>query len=1088
MVVTMHKMTSTNGVDYLLRSVAAGDGLRDLGTPLSRYYTEAGTPPGVWLGNGVALLGHDAVGRLAEGDTVTEDALRLLIGEARDPLTRLLLGKAPATYTKPPRHRAPDGRDASRGIAGRAGRATPRRQAVAGFDFTFSPPKSVSTLWGVADAGTQALIADAHHAAVRDILDVLERRVAVTRIGTNGVARVPVQGGVIAAAYDHYDSRTGDPQLHTHVVVANHVMGPDGVWRTLFGNPLHKATVALSEMYDAVLMDRLRDTLGVSWELRDKGRDRNAGWEITGVPASLLDAFSTRTAGSADTAGIEARKNELIADYADRYGHQPSSQVAIRLRQQATLDTRPDKTLHSLGELTASWRARATELLGADATTWARSLLAAEATAVVLRADDLTAEVLDDLAVVTRMVVEDKRAGWGHWNLSAEAARQTKGIRFASALDREMVLDAVVGRAEDASLRLTPHFDRTVPQAFTLPDGSPAFAPRDEVAYSSQAILDAEARLLAATSAEGPSLEHRDLERFTLLPDANGVTLDDDQAIAITRIATSGRALDVLVGPAGAGKTTALRALRAAWEARRGAGSVVGLAPSASAAETLADGLGIHTENTAKWSFEHAAGRWNLSPGQLVILDEASLAGTLLLDRLVQHTQEAGAKVLLVGDWAQLSAVEVGGAFGLIAQSIEDAPELTDVRRFRFDWEKAATLGLRTGSPDVLDDYEQHHRIHDTEDALDLAYRSWRADQEAGRSTVMIAADATTVGMLGARAQAERIASGEVRADGVPLHDGNLAGTGDDIVTRLNDRRLVAGSGWVKNGDRWRVVRAFDDGSLAVRRLTHAGRLGGAVALPASYVEANVELGYAITVHRAQGMTVDTAHAIIHGDRATREQLYVAMTRGATANHVYLATEPGTDDHGDALAPRPARARLADVMARVGAEPTATETLRLAVDEHSSLRRLIAEYETIAAHAVSIGAARWPVPGGRDRTRVVGLLTRPTGPFTTEYATALQERELLIAEAVRAQSHAAVASREPWTRNVSRGVLETLVAYRAKYDVTGPTALGDPRQITDRTQARDYQRARRAQAAAEAFIPRRRSPESIVASRGGIGR
>lgn len=132
------------------------------------------------------------------------------------------------------------------------------------------------------------------------------------------------------------------------------------------------------------------------------------------------------------------------------------------------------------------------------------------------------------------------------------------------------------------------------------------------------------------------------------------------------------------------------------------------------------------------------------------------------------------------------------------------------------------------------------------------------------------------------------------------------------------------------------------------------------------------------------------------------------MTRGATANHVYLDAEPGTEDHGDTLPMRPARARLAEVMARVGAEPTATETLRFTVDEHSSLPRLMAEYETIAAHAVSIGAAKWPVLGGHDRTTVVGLLTRPTGPLTAEYACALQERELLIADAVRAEARAAV--------------------------------------------------------------------------------
>ncbi len=136
--------------------------------------------------------------------------------------------------------------------------------------------------------------------------------------------------GVIAAAFDHYDSRAGDLQLHTHVVIANHVLGPDGVWRTLYGNPLHKATVALSETYDAVLMDRLHRDFGLEWAWVDRGRDRNAGLKVTGVPRALITAFSSRTTGGADGAGIEARKDELIADYVDRYGRQPSARVAIR--------------------------------------------------------------------------------------------------------------------------------------------------------------------------------------------------------------------------------------------------------------------------------------------------------------------------------------------------------------------------------------------------------------------------------------------------------------------------------------------------------------------------------------------------------------------------------------------------------------------------------------------------------------------------------------------------------------------------------------------------------------------------------------
>lgn len=329
------------------------------------------------------------------------------------------------------------------------------------------------------------------------------------------------------------------------------------------------------------------------------------------------------------------------------------------------------------------------------------------------------------------------------------------------------------------------------------------------------------------------------------------------------------------------------------WEGHIGRDSVIGLAPSAAAAEVLRVSLGIRTENTAKWEHEYLAGRWDLQRGQLVIIDEASMAGTLLLDRLVAQAAQVKAKALLVGDWARLSAIKHGGGFGLVAREVDDAPELNDVRRFRFDWEKTATLALRHGDASVLAEYAAHHRLHDTANpdaSLSAVYRAWYDDRAGGHSSVMIAADAATVALLGRRAWEDRAEFGLVEAAGVLLHDGNTAGLGDEIVTRENNRRLTVGrDNWVKNGDRWQVVRAFDDGSLAVRRSDRDGGLGGSVLLPASYVEVNVELGYATTVHRAQGMTVDTAHALIDPTTATRELLYVAMTRGATANHVYVA-------------------------------------------------------------------------------------------------------------------------------------------------------------------------------------------------------
>lgn len=164
----------------------------------------------------------------------------------------------------------------------------------------------------------------------------------------------------------------------------------------------------------------------------------------------------------------------------------------------------------------------------------------------------------------------------------------------------------------------------------------------------------------------------------------------------------------------------------------------------------------------------------------------------------------------------------------------------------------------------------------------------------------MIAESAAAVASLGMRARADRVASGAVSPDGLPLHDGTIAGTGDEVVTRHNDRRLTTESGsWVKNG---------------------AG-----MVLPASYVASHVELGYATTAHRAQGLTVDTAHALIDPATATRELLYVAVTRGASANHVYVAT-PAPDPFEPRVAPVTAVEALASVMARVGAAPPSGST------------------------------------------------------------------------------------------------------------------------------------------------------------------
>ena len=753
---------------------------------------------------------------------------------------------------------------------------------------------------------------------------------------------------MIATGFDHYDSRAGDPHLHTHVVISNKVQTVhDGKWRSLDGRPLHAATVALSELHEAVFADHLTRAFGVAWEARNMGRDRNPAWAIATVPEEMVTEFSSRSRQ------IDEEKNRLIAEYVERHGRQPSLATVIKLRAQATLATRPEKQVRSLADLTAEWRERASHLLGEDATRWARTVTASSAP-VLLRADDVPLDVIDALGRRVVEVVGEKRSTWRRWNLTAEAARQTMPYRFVTTVDREAVVGMVVDAAERASLRLTPPELASSPALFRRPDDSSRFRPLASTVYSSPDILAAEDRLLErARTTAAPTVPVEVIEKVTRRADHEGRLLADDQATALTSVAVSGRAVDVLVGPAGAGKTTAMRALRTAWEREQGRGSVVGLAPSAVAAEVLAADLGIRTENTAKWWQNHQSDGASFRKGQLVIVDEASLAGTLSLDRITEHAVEVGAKVLLVGDWAQLQSVTAGGAFSLLVHDRDDAPELVDVHRFLNEWEKTASLDLRHGRPEAIDVYAGHDRIPggDTEAMIDTAFTAWRTDTLAGVSTVLIADSNDSVHALNQRARADLIIDGTVNARReVPLQSDTRAGVGDTIITRKNDRRLHTPHGWVRNGDRWIVTDIRGDGSLTARRADSRGT----VILPADYVSDHVDLGYAVTAHRAQGITTDSSHVLVDPS-TTRENLYVAMTRGRQANLVYVATDRPDDSH---TTPHPAddldataRSVLYGVLQHVGAELSAHETITAEQEAWGSVAQLAAEYETIAQAA-----------------------------------------------------------------------------------------------------------------------------------------
>jgi hypothetical protein len=334
----------------------------------------------------------------------------------------------------------------------------------------------------------------------------------------------------------------------------------------------------------------------------------------------------------------------------------------------------------------------------------------------------------------------------------------------------------------------------------------------------------------------------------------------------------------------------------------------------------------------------------------LVIVDEASMAGTFELDAVTEQARNAGAKVLLVGDWAQLSPVSAGGAFHLLAKDRDNVPQLYDVRRFRHEWERAASVELRHGRADAADTYLAHGRVEggDRESMLDMLYEAWRVDTRGGKRSLMMANDSQTVLDLNSRARADRVLAGAVSAGGVETASGSVVGVGDSVVTRRNQRGLTTGRGWVKNGDQWTVVAVRRDGAIDVRRLNGPGR----ATLPAAYVRVHVELGYATTAHRAQGRTVDTAHAFVSAT-TLREPLYVMATRGRERNRLYVDTMYDPDrstSHEPPEEVEPADV-LRYVLANSGADKSATQTITDEWANAHSITRLWAEYETIARQA-----------------------------------------------------------------------------------------------------------------------------------------
>jgi conjugative relaxase-like TrwC/TraI family protein len=836
------------------------------------YYLDAGEAPGRWHGRGLGELS------LTAGADVAERQLEALFGRALHPATGRPLGRAW------------------------------RIDGVTGFDLTLSAPKSVSALWALGNEGIKQRVEVAHAAAVNATLSYLDMHAAFSRRGRDGAEQVG-SAGFAAAVFDHRTSRAGDPQLHSHALVVNKVRCVEGVWRTVDGHELYHHKKSAGMMYQAALRSELRSRLGIEFT----AVDQNGQAEIAGVPGDLSQTWSKRTAEIQSEAGTK------IAEFEQELGRTLTTAERISVTKTAVLKTRtvklraPDSVLH------ARWRDEAARLGWTGDRLWQ----AVAATAMRVRAQQPPAARSTGAVIVEAVTAAGRaRATFSRADLTAEIARRLPPARITAEQLRttvEHLTDTALARGGAVLLGAPQHGET---------------ARRSDPRYATEELLAAEARILHRAEhgqQTGCGVANADLVRQHLAR----AGLDADQAAAVRAATLSGDAITVITAPAGAGKTTALGVAARIWT--ESGYTVLGLAPSARAAAELCRATGGTADTVAKWLHDQhrptmhrsaatPTGR-RLDARTVVIVDEASMCSTHDLDRITTAAEIAHAKVVPVGDPAQIGVVEgPGGLLAALAHRTGSI-ELTGVHRFSQRWERDATLKLRRGDPRVLDHYLAQGRIHPTasaDAALDAVFTAWAATTANGQDALMMARNRADVDRLNSRARdAARGQHSTIQRPVIQI--GSIAWQAGDLLrTRRNNRRIPLGTSHVRNGDRFRVLGPGIDGGLLVEDLTGRGR----TTLPAAYVNEHAQYGWASTIDGAQGATADIGLLLVRVG-LDREHFYVGMTRGRHANHAYVAPDPvDQDTHpvGPVLQPftaEAARQLLADSLARIGGQQAA---------------------------------------------------------------------------------------------------------------------------------------------------------------------
>jgi len=663
----------------------------------------------------------------------------------------------------------------------------------------------------------------------------------------------------------------GDDQVRDHAVISNRVPAPDGRWLALDARTMMVDQRTLSALYHACLRAELTRRIGVVWEIPEHGIS-----EIAGIPEVVLAEFSQRSID------IERRLSVKLERFRSDLDREPSVRERWWLEREAVSDSRPAKPHGvTLAQLHQEWTERT---LGLG---YVPQQLLRRVVGRVRRLDGIDHHMTTALADTALRALGEGQSSWRHAEILRELAGAVPTTTAIGSAELTGVLD---GLADDIAESRCVDISRPVPSGVPLRrDGRPITEPAVDRTLTTRSILDEEEEMIARAQLRKQSVATR--RRPRTIRFTQDLTRGQEEAVAA--VAGDG-GLELIVGPAGAGKTTMLAKakLNLAVQGRQ----AFGVAPTAAAAEVLATETSVPADTLDKLLVEHAHPSrpplpgYDLGAGTTVIVDEEATASTPKLAQLFRLADEHDWLLVLVGDPRQFSAVGRSGMFAHLVD-LHGAVELDRVHRFRHSWERQASLGLRTGDPAALTEYHKRGRIHGgTLHQMETdIINAWQEARSQDDTVALMANNTDTVAHLNQLAQQTRVTAGELDPAGPSLRVGETKMlVGDEVVTRRNNRTLRTDQGlMVKNRDHWTITGIHRD-----RSVTITGRTG-TIRLPAEYVTENLELGYAQTSHATQGRTVDTALLLIDSPTDSRG-VYTPMTRGREANHAYVVTE---DNH-----------------------------------------------------------------------------------------------------------------------------------------------------------------------------------------------